>query len=634
MPGVFGLAGTGPIMSLDGTLQAMAERMRHHPWYEQSLYRDEAAGVAMGRMALGFVNTAPQPAFNEDRSIVAVMDGELYDFEVQRQRLACEGHRFQSESQAEVLIHGYESRGKEFFRSLHGKFVAAIWDARAQRLILANDRFGMRPLFYAQLAGRLLFASEIKALLTDPNISRRPDLRGVAQFFTYGHLLGQETLLEAVHLLPAAGWLTYDVKEDRLALDRYWKLQTAAGADGRSEQDVLDRIDQAFGDAVKRCIGGTGHLGLSLSGGLDARTILGAIDVHHPLTSVSLGVEGSMDHRCAAELARLTGREHHQVFLGTDFLRDFEQHLSHMVHLTDGQYMSQCIVMPTLPVYRDLGIQVLLRGHAGELMHMRKAYNFSLDDEALGLRDEAGLEGWLSRHLQTFMLEGIGDTLFAPAFRAQMQDLARESLRSCLRESAGTGPPVHRIWHLFLNQRSRRETATSLVKFGSLVETRLPYLDNELVDALFAAPPELKLEEKIQAHILRRRMPAFLKVLNVNTGARMQAGRLGQAFGRLRQKILAKLGVKGYQPYERLGLWLRRELRPLVTQTLLSERCLGRGIFDPQTVRNVLDQHMSGGNHTFLIMAMLIFETGQRQFIDREAGSSRVSGKEEVCLPV
>src|SRR5260370_23820361 len=115
--------------------------------------------------------------------------------------------------------------------------------------------------------------------------------------------------------------------------------------------------------------------------------------------------------------------------------------------------------MANLPVYRDLGIEVLLRGHAGELMHMRKAYSFSLDAQALTLRDEAGLEDWLHRHLQTYMQEGTEGRLFAPAHRGQMEGLARESLRACLRESAGMDPPLHRIWHLFISQRLRRETA-------------------------------------------------------------------------------------------------------------------------------------------------------------------------------
>src|SRR5204863_9327904 len=151
-------------------------------------------------------------------------------------------------------------------------------------------------------------------------------------------------------------------------------------------------------------------------------------------------------------------------------------------------------------------------------------------------------------------------------------------------------------------------------------ETRLPYLDNDLVDELFAAPPELKLGDAIQAHILRRRRPDFLGVVNVNTGTVVGAGRVRRAVCNFRRRVLAKLGVKGYQPYERLGLWLRRELRPLVMRLLLSDRCLGRGVFDADTLRAVVDDHLHRRkNHTYLLLALMIFETGQRQFVDAEA---------------
>jgi asparagine synthase (glutamine-hydrolysing) len=623
MPGVFGLAGQMQMGSMGALMDEMATRMRHHPWYQESRHVDEAGGIALGRMALGFLHTAAQPAFNEDRSVLAVMDGEIYDYDQQRQRLASKGHVFRGDSPAELLLHGYESEGAAFFRRLNGKFVAAIWLTRERRLILTCDRFGMRPLYYAWQRGRLLFASEIKALLADRDLPRRAHLRGIAEFFTFGQLLGEDTLLESVRLLPAAGWLTYDVDRDRVTLEHYGRMGdwfgTAARAQGASQEAVLDRIDHAFGQAVERCTAGSNRLGLSLSGGLDSRTILAAVEPQRPLTTVSIGMDGSMDHRSAAEMARLAQRQHHSCLLDERFLASFGDHLRHMVRLTDGHYLSQCIVMPTLRRYRELGIEVLLRGHAGELLHMHKAYNFSLDGEALGLGDEASLESWLYRHLQTYMLEGTEGRLFAPALRTQMDGLARESLRDCLGESDGLTPPLHRIWHLFITQRLRRETAMSLVKFGSLVETRLPYLDNDLVDALFSAPPELKLGDTIQSHILRRRNPAFLKVLNVNTGTRMEAGPLRRLAGKVRQKVLAKLGVRGYQPYERLGLWLRRELRPLVQQLLLSDRCLGRGIFDADTLRQVVANHLAGGNHTFLIMALMVFETGQRDFIDSES---------------
>ena len=119
--------------------------------------------MALGRISLGFVNGAEQPATNEGRSLLAMMEGEVYDYEDQRRILEAGGHIFHGDSQAELLLHGYESRGEEFFAGLHGKFVAAIWDKNHRRVILANDRFGMRPLYFAKLRGRLLWATEIKA---------------------------------------------------------------------------------------------------------------------------------------------------------------------------------------------------------------------------------------------------------------------------------------------------------------------------------------------------------------------------------------------------------------------------------------------------------------------------------------
>jgi asparagine synthase (glutamine-hydrolysing) len=635
MPGICGVVSSGVGADWSDAALAMTDRMKHHPWYTEHRHADASAGVALGRVSLGFVNAAAQPAFNEDGSLLAVMEGEVYDYAEQRRLLVAAGHAFRGDSHAELLLRGYEHSGKAFFRGLHGAFAAAVWDGPRRRLVLINDRFGMKPLYHCLLPDRILFASEIKALLTDPEVSRQGNPRGLAQFFTYGQLLGEDTLFEAVRPLPAAGWLVYDAAAHRCAAERYWRLDTIPAVSGRADREILDDIDGAFKTAVDRTTRGTEALGLALSGGLDARTILGAIDPSSlrseggsRLTTVCLGMEGSIDHRSATEMARLAQRPHHRYVLNTDFLSHFEEHLRHMVHLTDGHYLCQCIVMPTLPLYRELGVQVLLRGHAGELMHMTKAYNFSLDREALALRDSAALGGWLFRHLRTYMLEGIPEALFQPNFQGQLDALARESLADCLGESAGIDPPQQRIAHLFLTQRLRRETAMSLVEFGSVVETRLPYLDNELIDALMAAPPRLKLDDTIQTHILRRRMPAFLNVVNANTGTRMGAGRLARLFARARLKVLAKLGVPGYQPYERLGLWLRRELRPLVERLLLSDRCLGRGVFSPSGVRAVVHGHLDlGRNHTFLLLAMMIFELGQREFVDGDVQTPADAGQ-------
>jgi asparagine synthase (glutamine-hydrolysing) len=616
MPGIAGLVGPSADTSL---LPRMLERMRHHPWYVRHDQADPAAGVALGRMALGYVNTAPQPAANEDGTKLAVLEGEIYDYPAHRRALEAKGHTFRTDGHAELLIHGLEEHGEGFLRSIHGCFAAAVWDAAAQTLRLVNDRFGMRPLYYAHPGGRVVFASEVKALFADPGLDRDADPRGLAQFFTFGHFLNEDTSFAKVRLLPAAGVVTYAAAADRLTVGRYARLGETWKPTALTDEQHLDRIDEALHRAVLRCSDTPAPLGLSLSGGLDARTVLGLVPPDRPLQTLCLGMDGSIDVWAAAELARLTNRPHHTHTLDTEFLSSFEGHLRHMVRLTDGQYLCQCIVMPTLPLYRRLGIQVLLRGHAGELMHMTKAYNFSVDDEALNVTHST-VEGWLWRRLQAHMLDGVDGQLFTPAVGADLAGLARESLREALAASDGVDPAAHRIWHTFVATRIRRETGLSMTEFGSVVETRIPYLDPDLVDALMAAPPTLKLAERIQTHVLRKRRPEFLGVVNANTGARMDAGKLAKEFGKLKLRVLAKLGVKGYQPYERLGLWLRRELRDMVRAILLDDRCLGRGVFHPDTVRSVVAGHLDQGkNHTFLLMALMTFELGQREFVDGDA---------------
>jgi asparagine synthase (glutamine-hydrolysing) len=310
----------------------------------------------------------------------------------------------------------------------------------------------------------LVFASEIKALLKHPGVSRQRSLRGIAQFFTYGHLLGEDTLFERIHLVPAAAAVTYDVTRGALSTQQYWQLNP--GEVIANEPEALARVDDAFGRAVERRIAGPAHLGISLSGGLDGRTILAAIPTHSTkLKSLSVGIGGSIDHRAASRLAALAGAEHHCQYLANDFLNEFPIHLTKLVFLTDGHYLDQAITVPTIPVYRELGIQALFRGHAGELLHMDKAYAFSIQPDELAMADRPALERWLWSHLTAYMIEGVGHDMFRPALRGEVAALARASLADALSMSDGVRPVEQRLWYLFVQQRLRRETAMSMQMF-------------------------------------------------------------------------------------------------------------------------------------------------------------------------
>lgn len=618
MPGICGFFGTAPAADSPQLLDDMLARLHVStaPFTGRHIEPDGRCGL--GSVSLGIIGTLSQPIVSGDGRLLAVIDGEI---EEQAPAPASSFHNGQPADERDLansLGVRYSREGAKVVADWEGSFAAAAINLDSATLRLVSDRFGTRPLYYAHTFRRFCFASSISALLADPDVSRELDRAGVSQFFTFGHYFGDHTSLSAVKVLPAGAVLTYDGRANRVTIDRYWSGDDRIAARPATRREAYEAVEHALVRSVRRTHGRPQtNVGISLSGGLDARTLLGLYDhSQQPITSVCMGMAGSKEHKASQELARIVGCKHHCHVLDTRFLGNFRRHLEHMVRLTDGQYLSQCIVMPTLPMYRDLGIGVLLRGHGGELLHMTKAYNYSLNAEALTLNNDSELESWLWRRLQAYLRDGVEGPLFA---RRELEgtEAARESLRSALAAIPNSASHSQRVAHLFLDQRVRRETMLSMMKFRSVVEPRMPYLDRALVEMLLALPTEWKLADELQNHVLRNHQPRFCQVANTNTGTRLGAGKIRRSVASLRMTTFAKLGVPGYQPYERLGLWLRRELADCVEDILLSEACLDRGIFTPDTVRTVVRKHLSAQrNHTYLIMAMMVFEVGHRWLLD------------------
>ncbi|MDO4550331.1 MAG: asparagine synthase-related protein [Planctomycetia bacterium] len=647
MPGISGIIGK-KFSHFENIFSEMQKRALLHSWYIQKTSKmiHETHDVAFIQTGLGILEqrSSPMTKAPED-DIFVVVCGEIFNINEIVSFLGNDAFHGISESApflgeiskteeniflrteknaeaslsylspSALILAAYRAKGKAFFPYMNGRFQAAIYDGRKQCVILTSDRFGTRPLYWTQTPERFLFAAEIKTLLADMSVSREENISAITDFLTFGHYLHQETSLKSVQILPPAAWYEYSINENRLCKDVYWHPTPVTLSDSKkySVSDVAD----AFCTSVRQQSQNTPDLGISLSGGLDARSILGLIPDSENITSVALGVPGSADHLLASQLAKLAKTKHYNYELNTDFLMSYENHMAEMVRLTDGQYLSSCIVIPTLPFYRQKKIGTLLRGHAGELMHMSKAYAFSLtQNELRNLASPDDIFRWALSHLQAYMLDGVNAPLLKGISPEMFQNSAQESLRKALQDANMDKnlPPVQTIWTLYLRQRVYREIPLSMRKFDSQVNIRLPFLDNQLADMLLALPPELKMAETIQKTILEKYRPAFLNVKNVNTGTFIGAGYFRQKFSGLRHKIFAKLGFPGYQPYEKMGLWLRRELSLVVKSLLLSDKSLERGTFNPDTVRKVVSSHFAGENHTYLLLAMMISEQRARFF--------------------
>jgi asparagine synthase (glutamine-hydrolysing) len=272
-----GIAGrlvlSGPARVTEASIRAMIDALRHRGPEGSGLHVEAGLGLGHARLSIIDVDGGAQPIANEDGSIWAVCNGEVFNYVELRQDLVRRGHRFTTASDSEVLVHLYEERGAQCVEPLIGDFAFAIWDGRARRLLLARDRLGVRPLFISSaVPGELLFASEIKALLTEPRLPRTLDLLALDQVFTYWSPLPGRTMFEGIAELPPGHVLI--AEQGRTTLKRYWSLSFAPDASGlRSDANYREELQALLLDATRLRLRADVPVGAYLSGGLDSSTI-------------------------------------------------------------------------------------------------------------------------------------------------------------------------------------------------------------------------------------------------------------------------------------------------------------------------------------------------------------------------
>ncbi len=301
-------------------LSPMVAALHHRGPDGSNTYRDGPVGLAHARLAIIDVAGGAQPLANEDESVWVVLNGEIFNFIELRRELEQRGHRFKTRSDTEVIVHLYEDFGDGFVDHLNGQFALALWDKKQQRLVLARDRSGIRPLFYTQHGGRLAFASEVKALFTLPEVPRRIDVAGLASIFSLWSVPPPNTVFEGIHSLPPAHLMV--VTPQGMQTKRYWDWQfDEATMTRRSEAECAEELRALMIDAVRLQLRSDVPVGAYLSGGLDSAVVTSIMrsynrdHSHNVLKSHSLTFEDSEFDESAhqLEVARHLGTAHHSV---------------------------------------------------------------------------------------------------------------------------------------------------------------------------------------------------------------------------------------------------------------------------------------------------------------------------------
>ncbi|TXH58921.1 MAG: asparagine synthase (glutamine-hydrolyzing), partial [Burkholderiaceae bacterium] len=296
-----------------GELAKMIAALHHRGPDGSSTFVDGPAGLAHARLSIIDLATGWQPIANEDESVWVVFNGEIFNYVELREALERRGHRFRTKSDTEVIVHLYEDLGDRFVDELNGQFAIALWDKRRQRLVLARDRTGIRPVFYTRSGGRLAFASEVKALFALPGVTRRLDVQGLASTFSYWSVLPPGSIFEGVECLAPGHLMVVDA--DGTRTQRYWDWQFPEEVPAaRREEECAEELRALLIDAVRLQLRSDVPVGAYLSGGLDS-SIITTIIRHHtdtPLRTFSLTFENpefdESEHQ--NELVRHLGTEH------------------------------------------------------------------------------------------------------------------------------------------------------------------------------------------------------------------------------------------------------------------------------------------------------------------------------------
>jgi asparagine synthase (glutamine-hydrolysing) len=590
MCGICGIATTGGAVD-PARLAAMSETLVHRGPDSEGSFVDSGVGLAARRLAIIDLQTGDQPIGSEDGRVQVVQNGELYNYRELRRDLERAGHTFATHGDTEVLVHLYEEHGLAFAERLRGMFAVALWDATRRRLVLARDRYGIKPLYYREADGELAFASELRALPRG-----EIDLDSVEAFLAFNCIPAPLTVFRETRKLPPGSILSW--QDGRLELTRYARPAPVSSDEVRHEDEaeLTEELRARLRDSVRAHLVADVPVGVLLSGGIDsaALTALAADESAEPVRTFSIGFEErSFDELGDARLvADQYGTRHEELVLRPDAALL----LPALAEAFDEPFADSS-ALPTYLVSKLAAehVKVALSGEGGDEL-FGGYYTYTAD--LLALR-----YGGLARFARPLV-----ERLPSSSAKASFDYKAKRFVR------AAHLPPLerHHAWKEIFSAEARAELTGRRSDFdpadllrdrfaeteGAELLARLQDVDLGiyLVDDLL-----VKTDRASMAHSLEARVP-FLDPLVTNFAHALATKHMVRG---LRKKVLLRKAIAPLVPAPLLrrrkrgfsipaAAWLRGELEPFARDTLSDEAVRRQGFFDPASVRRIVEDHVSG----------------------------------------
>ena len=623
-------------------LRRMGHVLRHRgPDDEGELILDSTGVcVGLGHKRLSIIDLSPagkQPMANEDETVWITFNGEIYNFKELQKRLQCNGHKLRSNSDTEVIVHLYEELGTNCLEQLNGMFAFALWDARQKTLFLARDRTGKKPLHYCVLGGEFVFASEVKALLQHPRVSRELDLKALNKYLAYEYVPAPHTIFKSIKKLEPGHYLLY--RNGEVLVSQYWDIPIEDHPiSDRTEAQYTEELKELLERAVSARLVADVPVGLFLSGGLDSGLVAAmARKEKERLECFSIGFEESSfdESRYAQQIARSLGLKHHLKIFSVREMLSLVERLPEILDEPLGD--PSILPLYLLSQFASEHMKVVLSGDGGDelfagyqtyqahklvtfydalpgfVKESIKACAFHLPVSHRYLSMDFKIKQFLrgvgvSSEVRFFLWRGAfsnaeRNELLNPEVRRELhKENAYEEIYRYVRQS-GLTKELERILYLSMKLYLQDNNLVTVdrASMANGLEVRSPLLDRDVVDFVCRLPMEYKLNGLKTKYILKKVAEEFLP--------RKVVYRKKRGFG------------------VPLAQWLTGELKEFMLDYLSQERIERQGIFYYPYVKRLIDEQLTKTkDNREPLWTLLVFQTWYQKYVEAHEREARLCG--------
>ncbi|MFK7886876.1 MAG: asparagine synthase (glutamine-hydrolyzing) [Gammaproteobacteria bacterium] len=630
--GVMALGGSAPVSAAD--LRRMGEVAAHRGPDDFGDLIEGPLGFGMQRLSIIDVEGGHQPIYNEDRSVVVVCNGEIYNFQTLRSDLTARGHTFSTNSDVEVIVHLYEEYGDACIEHLRGMFGFALWDIKRQRLLLGRDRTGIKPLYFCVKDNRLAFASEAKSILALPWVSRALNHEALPHYLHLGYVPAPWSMFEGIEKLPPATLMI--VEDGRIRQHTYWTMPPPA-TDSGDLDTWSDQLRETLADCVERQMVSDVPLGAFLSGGIDSSAVVAMMSRFSadPVRTFAIGFGGSSGGSFYNELpyaqrvAELFKTDHREIVVEPSVVELMPRLLWHMDEpIADTAFITTYLVSE----FARREVTVILSGVGGDelfggyrrylggyyaraLSRVPRIVRQSVVKPVLGRMpvDRHSRVANLTRYARA--LVQAADWPLAQQYQSFVEAASMTDVVSLMARAPdgfephieaafaklGGGDPLEQMTRVDLTTQLPDDllSLTDRMSMATSLECRVPLLDEAIIDLAMKMPSKHKISGRDLKHVLKH---ALRDVLPQDILYRQKRG-----FG------------------APMGAWFKNELRPLVDQLLSSSRIESRGWLNPATVQTLREEHDANrADHTDKLVALTNLEMWAQIYLDgREVDTVR-----------